>query len=625
MHRFLAILTFTFILLAATAQSVYLPYNIQDAYNKNTRSFSGEPGENYFQNKASYRIRANFDPKTGILKGNEHVVYYNNSPDSLYYFVIRLYHDILKKGNIRDEEIPAEYLTDGVEISSFKINNEEHTNNAVIYFKRSGTNLFVGLNGYTFPGDSIIFDIQWNTKIPGGDIHRFGKYGDGDWFIAYWYPQVSVYDDIDGWDIQNYTGQYEFYNDVNDFDVEITVPGKYLSWATGNWLNAKEILSTTVYERYLKSEKSDELIQIVTESDWKNKQVLQKNKSLTYHYEAIQVPDFAFAISNNYLWNAASSITDSVSEKRTVVNGAYPASAVDFSNLALIGAKAINEFSFKSLQVPYPYPNITLFNGNGGMEFPMMVNMRNKSYSKNVFTGMHELFHGYFPFYTGINERKYAWIDEGLTTYLPIETESAINDEMDFPLYKIIDRYNSFSGQDQDSPLFTPSMQLRDKSYYHQAYYRSSVAFAMLEQYLGRESFRGAIRLFTDTWKYKHPTGYDFIFTLNNAIDEDISWLIQPWFFGYGWADLAIKNGTNTSEGIDVEIENVGGLPVPVTLKVIPLEGEAFFIRHKADVWKDGKTITLHLSGHEKLNRLELGDLNIPDKVSTNNYFYFTQ
>ena len=38
----------------------------------------------------------------------------------------------------------------------------------------------------------------------------------GDYFIAYWYPQVAVYDDVFGWDKIQYSGSVEFYNDFNN-------------------------------------------------------------------------------------------------------------------------------------------------------------------------------------------------------------------------------------------------------------------------------------------------------------------------------------------------------------------------------------------------------------------------
>lgn len=53
------------------------------------------------------------------------------------------------------------------------------------------------------------------------------------------------------------------------------------------------------------------------------------------------------------------------------------------------------------------------------MESPMMVNMGSTTERIwMVHTTVHEVAHTYFPFYMGINERKYAWMDEGWTQML---------------------------------------------------------------------------------------------------------------------------------------------------------------------------------------------------------------
>lgn len=623
MNKAIAPLLLFLISISSVGQSFYMPYNVLQAYEKGAREYNGAPGINYFQNSAEYNIKVNFDPVKGVLTGKEEIVYYNNSPDSLGYLIIRLYHDIFKKGALRDEEISREYMTTGVTISSLKINNLEYNGNPVLYQKRIGTNLIAGLNSYLLPGNSITLKIAWKTQIPPGHAHRFGKYGNNNWFVGYWYPQVAVYDDIDGWDYMNYTGTYEFYNDINNFDVEITVPANHLLWATGTWGNASEILSKNTYKKYEESKLSDSIIHVVSEFDWDKKLIFLKQKKHTYRFTASKVPDFAFALSNNYIWDAVSTIVDSVTDRRTALHAVYPAKVESFSTMALVAKLAVNHFSHTSLKVPYPYANATIFNGGGGMEFPMMVNERNKSLSENIFVTMHELFHAYFPFYTGINERKYAWLDEGLTSYLPIETEATINKKMNFPLYKALTIYNKFSGSDQESPLMTPSVQARGYNYYHQSYYRSTAAFAMLEQYMGRGAFRDAIRIFVDRWKFKHPTGYDFLFTINNAADEDLSWLINPWFFGDGWADLAIEDATYTSNGVSVTIKNTGGFPVPIDLKIILADGSSFNEKRKADIWKGSDVITLHVSDLFDIKSLELGNLNVPDKNFENNYFYF--
>jgi hypothetical protein len=609
-----------------SAQRYYLPYNIKEAYEqKQTRSFDGKPGSSYWQNKSFYDIKAKFNPVTGKLTGSEKILYVNNSPDSLYYLVVRLNHDILKKGGVRDEEFSPEYVFDGVGINSFTINGVEYNNSARSFFQQNGTNLFVGLNYFISQGDTLNVYIEWESTLPPGHAHRFGKYGENNWFVAYWYPQIAVYDDINGWVRGNYTGQHEFYNDFNDFSVELTVPTGYMVWGTGDWQNAEAILSADVFKKYNRAIQSDEIIKVVSEEDWKHKKVFKKQKKMVYKYSAEQLTDVAFAVSDNYLWDAGSVVTDSSDMKRTTIHSVYPVEAKHFDHVAEKSLSAVAHFSHHSFKIPYPYSHFTIFNGGGGMEFPMITNMHDRGVIENTFTAMHELFHAYFPFQTGLNEREYAWMDEGLTTYLTLETEAVINDVMDYSLQRIFDTYNYFSGTSGETPLFTPSHQTRGHNYQHHAYFRSATAFALLEHYLGRETFRGAVRDFYKTWEYKHPTGYDFIFSLEKYSNEDLSWFVKPWFFGSGWADLAIGEVTDMGDSIKVSIDNIGGFPVPVALKIIPENEDSYTLKYSAKVWKEQTRFYIYIPSVKALKRLEIGGYDIPDKDPENNYYFFNE
>src|SRR2546430_10530568 len=67
----------------------------------------------------------------------------------------------------------------------------------------------------------------------------------GGWLyeIAQWYPRVAVYDDVRGWNTEQYLGQGEFYLEYGDFDVAITVPRGFLVAATGTLVNPLDVLT----------------------------------------------------------------------------------------------------------------------------------------------------------------------------------------------------------------------------------------------------------------------------------------------------------------------------------------------------------------------------------------------
>ena len=62
---------------------LYIPRNVEKAFNNRTRSLDGRPGINYWQNGANYNISIGFDPKTRLVEGKERIIYSNNSPDTL--------------------------------------------------------------------------------------------------------------------------------------------------------------------------------------------------------------------------------------------------------------------------------------------------------------------------------------------------------------------------------------------------------------------------------------------------------------------------------------------------------------------------------------------------------------
>ena len=46
--------------------------------------------------------------------------------------------------------------------------------------------------------------------------------------IAQWYPRMAVYDDVHGWNTDQYLGQGEFYLEYGDIDYEVTLPAGYI-------------------------------------------------------------------------------------------------------------------------------------------------------------------------------------------------------------------------------------------------------------------------------------------------------------------------------------------------------------------------------------------------------------
>ena len=289
-----------------------------------------------------------------------------------------------------------------------------------------------------------------------------------------------------------------------------------------------------------------------------------------------------------------------------------------------IARASIRYFSSELPGVAFPYPRLTVFNGGGGMEFPMMVNDGSSNRrSGTVHVTSHEIAHSYFPFYMGTNERKYAWMDEGWATMLPDVIQNRLAPDYD-PINRTMKRFTEVSGTELDIPMIVPSIvygsNVYRPSYRNAAYSRPGAAYLMLQNVLGEKRFAKALQEYIRRWHHKHPIPYDFFFTFDDVTGQDLSWFWKPWFFEFGYPDLGLKEIRGTKTGTDIIIEKIGLLPVPIHLEMETEDGETLTVDKSAAVWKDGRTeFGLHLDLVKKLKRVRLGSSHIPDVNPENN------
>jgi hypothetical protein len=342
--------------------------------------------------------------------------------------------------------------------------------------------------------------------------------------------------------------------------------------------------------------------------------VTTNKEELIYKFKTDYVPDFVFATSDHFLWDGSSLIVDKKSGRRTFISAAYKKESKDFYTVADVGRKAIESFSTQIPGVPFPYPQMTVFNGEGGMEFPMMVNDSSEpELQGTVHLTSHEISHTYFPFYMGINERKYAWMDEGWATMLPFDFQTANAPGYD-PRTRNAKSFSEFAGNEQDVPPMVLSYELRGASYRTASYRRPGAAYEFLRQMLGDDLFKKCLHEYMNRWNGKHPIPFDFFFTFNYVTGQNLDWYFNPWFFENKYPDLTLS-AKITDNGVSISIVNKGGLPVPIKLKFNYEDGTNEFVYEKnADVWKNGNVaVTTVLQMKKKVKKIELGTTQIPD------------
>lgn len=589
----------------------FMPREIEEAYKNGTRSYDGRPGSEYWQNTVDYQIEVEVLPAEKKLKGVQTAVYYNNSPDALGQLVVRLYHDAFRKANPRANRVRPSDITEGVELTNLSINGENYQISGSRQVRRNGTNMNIRLNDVLKSGEKLELKVEWAQQIPETTI-RTGSYGESTFFIAYWYPQIAVYDDVFGWDDLAYDFHAEFYNNLGNFDVKITAPESYTVLATGVLQNAREVLAPASYERYQQAKNSEETILIVSPDDLEEN---FRHQSGTWHYRAEEVSDFSFCLSDRFAWDAA---TQEIVGRKVLISSFYPADAADAcKEVTANQQKTMLHFSRDVPGVPYPYPEFTTFissgRGGGGMETPMMANNGGPGLGVTV----HEMFHTYFPMYVRTNEKRYAWMDEGWANFnTAVVTQRYFQNKNELLFDRVSGGISRKLGTTSDLPLITSTQFTDNTNYGYSAYPLPAFLYTALHHHLGEELFLRCYREYILLWAKKSPTPYDFFYTFENVSGQDLSWFWKPWFFEYGTADIGIKSYKNGK----LVLENLGTRPVPVTVRATYADGQNEELTASAQVWANKNVYKMKIPRAKEVNSLSV-NMDIPDSEPLNNYF----
>jgi aminopeptidase N len=278
--------------------------------------------------------------------------------------------------------------------------------------------------------------------------------------------------------------------------------------------------------------------------------------------------------------------------------------------------------------VDYPHPALFVFDGLGrglGMEFPMMVNQRMYTaaadYHRSVGVTFHEIAHMYFPFSVGTNEKRFAWMDEGLAVYMPFYGRNLYTDTP-FNRSRLLDYVRRYYLWNVGTPIMGPSMYIKKSLYVLKSYTKAGLAFLVLEDLLGEAQMRQGMQAFIRRWQGKHPLPWDLFFTFNDVLSEDLSWFWQPWFYEAHIPDVGITAVEHVGTDYWITLENHGGLPSPVDLTVTYKDSSTAAIHKTARIWEEGNTLyRFPVNTDQELLSVELIEKQMVDMDSTNNHF----
>ncbi|WP_242919198.1 M1 family metallopeptidase [Pontibacter liquoris] len=598
-------------------QTLPMPRNIDKAYQHQTRSKDGMPGKKYWQNTADYTIKVNFDPTTRKLAGTVAIAYVNNSPDTLKQLQFKLYPNYYQKGAPRDRGIAPENVNEGVQIRQLRINNVASD---VSKLTIDATNMPVKITPLA-PGQTADIAITYDYELNAGSHNRTGQVDESAFFVAYFFPRITVYDDLDGWNKNPYIGSQEFYNDFCQFNAEITVPKNFVVWATGDLQNAAQVLTKKYVKRLEQAEKKDDYITIIDSTDLKKNDITAANATNIWKFEAKDVVDFVFATSDHYMWRSTSLVVDPKTKRRTRVDAAFNPKHKDFWEVVEFARKTVHAMSYTFPAWPFPYSHETIFDGLDQMEYPMMVNDNPlEDRAATIELTDHEIFHTMFPFYMGTNETKYGWMDEGWATIgewiiTPLIDPSITDDYGVRP-------YAAMAGTEVDLPITTLSTQQTGAAFYLNSYPKPGLGYLYVRDMLGEELFTKALHTYIRNWHGKHPMPYDFFYSMNAGAGRNMNWFWQRWFFDDGYPDLAIGNVQQQAGQYQVTVTAVGSKPVPVDLTVMFADNTTQKIHKDVSVWEKGNTtVDVSFKPGKAVKRIVLGSTFVPDSNPTDNVY----
>ncbi|MGI4863470.1 MAG: M1 family aminopeptidase [Janthinobacterium lividum] len=594
-----------------------MPRNLRATYDKGTRAPDGRPGPHYWQNTADYTIGVVFNPASRKLEGEVKIVYQNNSPDELHELWFKLYPNLYQAGAPRTTKFRAEDTGPGVSISKLSLGGQPLDVKALAI---DNTNMTVPLLQPLGPGQTVEVAITYSYVLNEGSHQRTGEIEPGAAFIAYFFPRIAVYDDIDGWNKVPYLGGPEFYNDFCHFAVDITMPRNYVVWATGDLTNAGQVLTKKYVNRLHEASTKDGIISIIDSADLRRHDYTAGRGDNTWHFDARDVTDFVFATSEHYVWQSTSLVVDPATKRRTRVDAVYNTQHRDYRDVIDIARRTVQAMSYTFPKWPYPYNHETVFDGLDQMEYPMMVNDNpSRTREEAITLTDHEIFHTMFPFYMGINETKYGWMDEGWAT---------IGEWIISPLIepKLADDYGMVpyaraAGTEDDLPIVTLTTQQAGAPFFLNSYPKPGLGYLYIKDMLGDELFTKALHTYIRTWHGKHPMPYDFFNSMNAGAGQNLNWFWQRWFFDNGYPDLAITTVTpaTSSTAAQIVVTAKGSKPVPVDLTVTFADGSTEKIHRTISVWQNAQTMQVPVAGRKAISKVTLGSLYVPDSYPDDN------
>ena len=525
----------------------------------------------YWQQAVKYQMDVVLDVKTHQMKGKQRLTYTNHSPDSLDRVYYHLYFNAFQPGSMMDER--ARSLPDEGKIKTriANLGKKEMGYHRILSllqdgketdYEVAGTILEVKLARAIAPGQSSLLEMKFESQVP-LQIRRSGR--DNHEGIAYtmsqWYPKLCEYD-RDGWHADPYIGR-EFHGVWGDFDVKITLDSSYMIGGTGYLQNPQEIghgyqAPGTAVKRPIGGQ-------------------------LTWHFIAPRVHDFAWAADPDY-----------VHDRYQVPDGPELHFIYEPVDSLLANWKALQPVTAQLFNWvdkkygAYPYRQFTVIQGgDGGMEYPMSTIITgNRSMKSLVSVTYHEAIHAWYYGLLATNEAMHPWMDEGFTCYVQYEMLDRLYAKNELNPWS--SRYaNYYSLAELD--LKRPELRMQEPLSTHADHYETSFGYGVsayskgavflhqLSAVVGQEALEEGLKMYYDTWKYKHPEPRDFMRIMEKVSGLELDWYYNYWIHSTKVIDYEVVDVKKHKKGSRITLRRNAQMPMPLDVVVHMKDGTAAY------------------------------------------------
>jgi len=617
---------------------VVTPAYFDAAVERGWRSTDGKPGRSYWTNWAKYDLKAKLDPSSARLQGEAEIRYINRSPVALRILVLHLYQNLHKAGAERNS---AQEVTDGVELSKVAVGGvtlDPGDLRAGAGYRVEGTVMTVRPPEPVEPGDTVALSLAWGVTLPQNGAGRMGHSNHEMYFVAYWFPKMAVFDDLRGWDAEPYLSNAEFYDEFGDYRAALSVPAGWTAMATGRLANGEEVYAPATLSRLAQAATSDDKVEVASSEELRAGTVTTAGTDgwLTYRFEADSVRDFAWTTSNVQRWDATSAVVpdrdkDGAPDRVLIHSFWRESRAPLWEGQWLFGKQAIEHHS-RFTGFAYPWPHMTSVEGadiiGGGMEFPMLTLIgpylgEEPQALFNVTA--HELAHMWIPMVVGTNEARYAWMDEGSTTFLEDQSRMELWPGVDHHRLEAQPYLGTAAAGLEQSMMRHGDWYEPGPGYGIASYAKPATLMVALRDILGWAKWEEAYRTFIADWAYKHPTPWDFFNTFERFAGQDLDWFWTTFYYETWNVDFdAVGATASPANGTVVRIAKRGLAPFPVKVRITTTTGGVLDQDVPVEYWLEGnrwKEIPVPASAGA-VTRIEIDPLaTTPDVDRSNNFW----